>query len=56
MSAPWPDYRREGLEVFEQPTFEVYDPWLAQVRGVFYTREDADLFQRALMAQLDGVL
>lgn len=39
-----PDYRKEPMEVWEEPQFSVYDPWTAQVIGTFPTREDADLF------------
>lgn len=38
-------YAKESLEIWDNKTFEVYDPWTAQIRGVFYTREDAEAFK-----------
>lgn len=36
------------LEIIEEATYEVYDPWTAQIRGVFHRKEDAELFLKAL--------
>jgi len=36
------------LELCEEAVWEIYDPWTAQVRGVFYAEADAMLFLDAL--------
>lgn len=43
----WPDYDRQGLEICEDKLYEVYDPWSAQIVGMFYQREHAELFAKA---------
>jgi hypothetical protein len=45
----WPDYDKTPLEIWEDPSFSVYDPWLAQVLGVFPCREDAETFMQAIL-------
>ena len=45
----WPNYEREDLGIYgDGPRYVVNDPWTAQDRGFFYTREDAELFAKAL--------
>lgn len=39
----------EALEVWNEPVWEIYDHFSAQIRGLFYSEEDADLFRKALM-------
>ena len=48
MTRPWPDYDATPLEIWEDPSFSVYDPWQAQVLGVFPTREAAETFMKAV--------
>ena len=44
-----PDYATEDLTIYDDgPKYLVYDPWLSQDRGVFHSREDAELFAEAL--------
>lgn len=50
-SYPYPDYHREPLELTKTDMWEVYDPWSAAIRGVFYTEADAKVFRKALMRQ-----
>lgn len=37
---------KKKLEVFVQTTFEVYNPWRAEVLGTFSRRRDAEMFKR----------
>jgi hypothetical protein len=46
---PYRDYDKEPLEIFEDPSFTVYDPWAAQELAVFKSRQDAELFAKALV-------
>ena len=44
-----PNYDKEDLTIYDDgPQFTVHDPWLAQDRGIFYTKEDAELFAQLL--------
>jgi len=53
VSAPlarlWPNYDVTPMEIWEEPSFSVYDPWTAQLIGTFPTRGDAELFIEARM-------
>lgn len=41
------DYKKEPLEIYEETTWVVYDPWAAQEIGIFLTEEAAKLFAKA---------
>lgn len=43
----WPDYDKEPLEIWNDPVYEVFDPWKAQIVGLFYNLEDAEFFAKA---------
>lgn len=45
----------EGLELCSETVYEIYDPWTAQLRGLFYNEDDARLFFDALI-ELKGRL
>lgn len=45
------DYQREPAQIYEESTFVVHDPWLAQDVGVFPSRPQAELFLREWMAR-----
>jgi len=38
---------KKKAEVYEQPMWEVYDPWQAKIVGYFFTERDAKLFRKA---------
>jgi hypothetical protein len=42
------NYDKEPLEIWEDPSFSVYDPWTAQVLGTFSSRESAETFMKAV--------
>ena len=42
----WPDYEKAPIQIWDEQVFEVFDPWTAQVIGLFYTREDAESFAK----------
>lgn len=46
---PEEDKDLEVLEVWNEPVWEIYDHFSAQIRGLFYSEEDADLFRKALL-------
>jgi hypothetical protein len=48
MSEPYINYDKEPLEIWEDPSYSVYDPWQAQVLGTFPSREEAELFMKAV--------
>lgn len=39
----------ELLEIWNDAVWEVYDPWTAQIRGLFYAESDANLFRDLLL-------
>lgn len=43
---PWPDYEKSPVEVTEELIFEVFDPWTAQIVGIFYKKEHAEWFAK----------
>lgn len=43
------DYEKEPLEVIEERTWVVYDPWLAQDVGVFSSLAAAEMFAKMWM-------
>ena len=51
MSEPYINYDKEPLEIWEDPSFSVYDPWQAQVLGTFPSREYAETFMNAVYAR-----
>lgn len=56
MTEPYIDYDKEPLEIWEDPSFSVYDPWQAQVLGVFPNRADAETFMKAVYDGSDKVV
>jgi hypothetical protein len=51
MTNPYINYDKEPLEIWEDPSFCVYDPWQAQVLGTFGTREAAETFMQAVYSK-----
>ena len=47
------NYDDSPLEIFEETTWVVYDPWIAQDVGSFASKEAAELFAKE-WANLDG--
>lgn len=43
------DYSTEQVEIIEQKTYVVFDPWLAEDVGVFTSLAAAEMFARLWM-------
>lgn len=46
MNNQYINYDKEPLEIWEEPSFVVYDPWVAQELGTFRDRKNAEKFRR----------
>lgn len=46
------DYELEPVEIYEETTWVVHDPWTAQDVGVFPSKKAADLFAKQWMARV----